>query len=108
MQRRLLASQRVSMSAASYLELFIVVHRKFGALTSRDVQEYLKEMRIEVVPFDQTGADLAREAFERFGKGRHPAGLNFGDCFSYALAKQRGEPLLCKGADFPQTDLLIA
>ena len=52
-------------------------------------------------------AEIAREAWRRFGKGRHPAGLNFGDCFSYALARVTGEPLLFKGTDFPQTDVAV-
>ena len=65
-------------------------------------------LRLVVIPVDHEQALLARDGFRRFGKGRHPAGLNFGDCFSYALAKQRGEPLLFKGNDFSQTDVLVA
>ena len=61
-----------------------------------------------VVPFDQDQAMLAGEAFRRYGKGRHAARLNFGDCFSYALAKQTGEPLLFKGGDFGLTDVVVA
>jgi ribonuclease VapC len=59
------------------------------------------------VPVDAEQADLARSAWRRYGKGRHPAGLNFGDCFSYALAKFSGEPLLAKGTDFASTDLAV-
>ena len=61
--------------------------------------------RIEIVPFDAEQAEIARAAYQRFGKGRHPANLDFGDCFSYALSKASGEPLLYKGADFRQTDV---
>ena len=62
---------------------------------------------IEIVPVDLEQATMARLAFSRFGKGRHPAGLNYGDCFSYALAKALGAPLPCKGTDFAQTDIAI-
>ncbi len=65
----------------------------------------IDKLGIEVVPVDREQALLAREAFRRFGKGRHKAGLNFGDCFAYALAKQTNEPLLYKGNDFSQTDI---
>jgi len=64
---------------------------------------------IKVEPVTKRHAEMARQAFRDFGRGSgHPAGLNFGDCFSYALAKQRGEPLLFKGNDFSQTDVLVA
>ncbi len=66
----------------------------------------MAKLAIEIVPVDQTLALMAREAFSRYGKGRHRAGLNFGDCFVYALAKYYGEPLLFLGTDFSQTDLL--
>ena len=65
----------------------------------------IDKLGIEVVPVDREQALLAREAFRRFGKGRHKAGLNCGDCFAYALAKQTNEPLLYKGNDFSQTDI---
>ena len=66
---------------------------------------FLHDLRFEIVPVTADQATLAVDAFRRFGKGRHPAGLNFGDCFSYALAKATGEPLLFKGDDFSQTDI---
>ena len=72
------------------------------------VETYLKLMSIEVVGIHATAHHLALEAFDRFGKGRHPAGLNFGDCFSYACAKTANMPSLYKGDDFPQTDILTA
>ncbi len=69
------------------------------------MQALIERLELEVVPLSDDQAKLAIEAFRRFGKGRHPAGLNFGDCFSYALAKATGEPLLSKGEDFSQTDI---
>ena len=68
----------------------------------------LERVGIEIVPFDRGLADQARSAFLRFGKGRHPAGLNMGDCAAYALAKSRGLPLLYKGGDFARTDVASA
>ena len=69
------------------------------------MQALIERLELEVVPFSDDHAKLAIEAFRRFGKGRHPAGLNYGDCFSYSLAKATGEPLLFKGDDFSQTDI---
>lgn len=65
-------------------------------------------MQVEIVPFDKGLANVAFNAWLRYGKGRHRAGLNLGDCFSYALAHQFGEPLLFKGADFSETDIIAA
>jgi ribonuclease VapC len=72
------------------------------------IDRLLAQARAEVVPFTAEHAALALEGWRRFGKGRHPAGLNLGDCFAYALAKARGEPLLFKGNDFAQTDVKAA
>ena len=72
------------------------------------MQALLEGLKLETVPLSADHARLAIDAFRRFGKGRHPAGLNFGDCFSYALAKATGEPLLFKGDDFSQTDITRA
>ncbi len=71
----------------------------------RDLRDFCARSDIEIVPFGSEHLDLAIDAFRRYGKDRHPAGLNFGDCFSYALAKATGEPLLFKGDDFSQTDI---
>lgn len=79
-----------------------------GSVGQDGLQELLTRLDVEIVAFDTGMARLAYEARLRFGKGRHPAGLNFGDCSSYALAKQRGEPLLFNGDDFTRTDLLAA
>jgi len=81
---------------------------RLGTEGIRDLDLFLATARIELVPFDATQARLAREAFRRFGKGRHPAGLNLGDCFSYALARAMNEPLLFKGNDFSRTDVIPA
>jgi ribonuclease VapC len=95
------------MSAASYVELMIIALSR--ALAGRaEVEEMLKDAQIELVPVSIDHARFAVAAFDRFGKGRHAAKLNFGDCFAYALAKERGEPLLFKGEDFARTDLVPA
>ena len=100
------ASRRTS--AATFLEASIVVQSRYGAAGIQRLDMLLESARIEVIAVDAAQARVARQAFVDFGKGRHPAGLNYGDCFSYALAQQLGEPLLCKGNDFAQTDLVLA
>ena len=94
------------MSAATWVESSIVVEARYGSDGLRDFDRLMERIAVEIVPVDLEQARAAREAFRRFGKGRHPAGLNFGDCFSYALARMLGEPLLFKGTDFSQTDLV--
>lgn len=74
----------------------------------RDLDLFVARRRMEVSPFTESQAVLAREAFRRYGKGRHPAQLNFGDCMAYALAKETGDELLFKGTDFAQTDIAVA
>jgi len=74
----------------------------------RDLDLYVARSKMEIVPFTETLARLARSAFRLYGKGRHPAQLNFGDCMAYALAKETGEELLFKGTDFGQTDIAVA
>lgn len=95
-------------SAATFAEFSIVTlyKRKFDPLAAVDA--LVARLRLQVVPVDHEQALLAREGYRRYGKGSHQAGLNLGDCFSYALAKQLGEPLLFKGNDFSQTDILRA
>ena len=94
------------MSAATWVESSLVVEARYGSDGLRDFDRLMERIAVEIVPVDLEQARAAREAFRRFGKGRHPAGLNFGDCFSYALARMLGEPLLFKGTDFSQTDLV--
>lgn len=75
---------------------------------SRNVDRLIQEAGAEVVPIDMAVGHIAITAFEQFGKGRHPAGLNLGDCFAYACARQLDVPLLCKGDDFRRTDITLA
>lgn len=93
------------MSAATLLEATIVVEARLGDAGGREFDLWLHRAEIEILGVDAEQADLARRAWRRFGRGRHPAGLNYGDCFSYALAAARDEPLLFKGADFTKTDM---
>jgi ribonuclease VapC len=92
-------------SAATLLESSIVIEARFGEAGGRELDLLLHKAQIEIEPFDQEQTEIAREAYRTYGKGRHPAGLNFGDCFSYALSVVRGEPLLYKGDDFSKTDI---
>ena len=92
-------------SAATFLEASMVIQSRFGAEGVQRLDMLLETARVEMMAVDPAQARIARQAFIDFGKGRHPAGLNFGDCFTFALARQLGEPLLCKGSDFAQTDL---
>ena len=93
------------MSAVSALESFIVLTAKKGEAGSRELDLLLHRSRIETVAVDQAQVELARKGWLLYGKGRHPAALNIGDCCSYALAKHSGEPLLFVGDDFPHTDV---
>jgi ribonuclease VapC len=92
-------------SAASFVEASIVIDNQRGYDGLRDFDLFIVSARIELVPVDTDQAHIAREAFRQYGKGRHPAALNFGDCFSYALAKATGFTLLFKGNDFLKTDI---
>ena len=94
-------------SAATVVETGLVLLGRFGEGADPQLDRLLKGLQVEVVPVDETQATLAREGALRFGKGRHPAGLNFGDCFTYALAADRGEPVLFVGEDFSRTDLSL-
>jgi ribonuclease VapC len=92
-------------SAFSVLESNIIALSRKGRTGQLDLEALLQELDLTSVPFDAEQGQIARQAWNRFGKGRHPAALNIGDCCSYALARSVGAPLLCKGNDFPQTDL---
>ncbi len=92
-------------SAATHVEASIVISVRHGPAGLHDFDRLLDRAGFEIVPVDAEQALAARSAFQRFGKGRHPAALNYGDCFSYALAATRGEPLLFKGNDFGLTDV---
>ncbi len=93
------------MTAASWLEAAIVAGGRSAGRTERDFDELISDAGIEVVPVTHQLARDARAAWRQWGRGNHPAALNFGDCFSYALARERGEPLLFKGEDFARTDV---
>lgn len=93
------------MSAASYLEAAIVIEARFGEPGGRELDLWLHRAGVDLVSVDVAQSDAARAAYRRYGKGRHRAGLNYGDCFSYALAHVSGQPLLFTGADFAQTDI---
>jgi ribonuclease VapC len=96
------------MAAPSYVESCIVVAARLGPAALQKFERFLQDAQIEIVPFSKNAARVAIDAFIRFGKGRHPAGLNFGDCMSYALARTEVMPLLFKGDDFRLTDVEAA
>lgn len=97
-------SQRL-ISAATLLEVAMVLETRLGEAAGRELDLWLLKAGIDIVAVDPDQIEVARRAWRRFGKGRHPAGLNYGDCFSYALAFMRQEPLLFKGDDFSKTDI---
>jgi ribonuclease VapC len=92
-------------SAVSYVEAAIVIDSSRDPVSSRRFDDFFREAQVGIESVTPQQARIAREAFRDFGKGRHRAGLNFGDCFAYALAKVTGEPLLFKGDDFCHTDI---
>jgi ribonuclease VapC len=94
--------------ACCFLEASMVLLSRRKEDSLRDLDLYIARSGMEIVPFTESQARLARAAFERYGKGRHAAGLNFGDCMAYALARESGEELLFKGNDFAQTDVAVA
>ena len=96
------------LSAANLLEASIVVEARKGEAGGRELDLLLYRGEIEVVAVDRDQAEAARAAWRRFGKGRHPAALNYGDCFAYALARTRRLPLLFRGDDFTRTDIAVA
>lgn len=98
-------AERRLISAANALEAGLVLEAKRGEAAGREFDLFLQRAQIEVVAVDFDQVEMARLAWRMYGKGRHPAALNFGDCFAYAWARTSGEPLLAKGVDFGQTDL---
>ena len=96
------------MAAPSYVETCIVVAARHGPAAIQKLEHFLQNSEMEIVPFTRNAARVAADAFVRYGKGRHRAGLNFGDCMSYALAKTELMPLLFKGDDFRLTDVEAA
>jgi ribonuclease VapC len=101
----ILSAEERRICSFSVLETGSVIQSRKGPSGRLIFDSLCDELLLDIVPFTAEHLRLARQAWERFGKGRHPAGLNLGDCCSYALARATGHPLLCKGNDFPQTDL---
>jgi ribonuclease VapC len=95
------------LGAATRVELGIVVEARQGPAATADLRLVLDSLHVNIVPFDEAQAEIAVAAWRRFGKGRHPAGLNLGDCYSYAVSRSEGVPLLFVGDDFSQTDVLM-
>ena len=98
---------RALMSAASFVELGIVLEARFGPVGGAVAERFTREGGIEIVPLETEQARLAIEAWRRFGKGHHRAGLNYGDCFTYALAASAQLPVLCVGDDFAHSDIEV-
>jgi ribonuclease VapC len=95
------------MPAAIRVELGIVIEARLGPGGQDVVERFLRDAQVDIVPVDVDLAERAMSGWRRYGKGRHPAGLNFGDCFTYALAERTGHPVLCTGDDFAATDIRV-
>ena len=106
--RAMIAAESRLISAASYLEAAIIVDARRGPEAGRDLDEFVDRIGLSVEPVTRDQARIARQAYRSYGRGNHPAGLNFGDCFAFALAVASGQPLLFKGVDFAHTDLAPA
>ena len=102
------ADPRRLASAFTVLETGIVAEARKGEAGGRELDLLLHRIGLECVPFTASHGEVARDAWRRFGKGRHPANLNIGDCCAYALSRISGEPLLFKGEDFARTDVIRA
>ncbi|MXW47479.1 MAG: type II toxin-antitoxin system VapC family toxin [Gammaproteobacteria bacterium] len=96
-----------NMSAVSFVETSLVLVSRFGEKAMQEIDNFIGKAQIKIRSVDENQALIARRAFLEFGKGRHPANLNFGDCFAYALAKGLDQPLLFKGEDFSKTDVKL-
>jgi ribonuclease VapC len=108
LRRRLAETAQTRIGAPTCMEAGIVLVARYGARGRTLLARFLQENHIETVPFTERHTEIAIDAFSRYGKGRHPAGLNLGDCLTYATAYLAGEPLLQVGDDFVQTDLELA
>ncbi|MQW88524.1 type II toxin-antitoxin system VapC family toxin [Sinorhizobium saheli] len=107
-EQKVVDASRRFMSAATVLEIAIVIEARLGEAGAAELDLWLHKAGVEIIAVDADQIAAARRAWRSYGKGRHPAGLNYGDCFSYALAKTRNEPLLFKGDDFSRTDIEAA
>jgi ribonuclease VapC len=108
LRERVAGSEQVGIGAPTVLESSLVLCARLGHVGKTLLARFLQEAEVEVVEFTADHWTVAADAFIAYGKGRHRAGLNFGDCMTYAVAKLAGQPLLCLGADFPATDLELA
>jgi len=108
MEEALAAASTIGIAAPGLVEAYMVCEGRAGENGARQLDALLERLGPEIVPFTAELAGIAQEGWRRFGKGRHPASLNLGDCFAYALAKARNEPLLFKGDDFSRTDVKAA
>jgi len=103
----LVSDDALGIGAPTLAESGIVLSARIGVTGRTLLYRFVEEANIQVVPFEEVHWDVAVDAFSRFGKGRHPAALNFGDCLTYAVASLADEPLLCLGDDFSRTDLTV-
>lgn len=108
MGKALLAASICRISPVNYVEAAVIADNNSNPVLRRKLDDLLRDASISIETITPKQAEIAREAYRDFGKGRHKAGLNLGDCFAYALAKEMDEPLLCKGNDFRHTDVEIA
>ena len=109
LEEKIAAAPVVGIGAPTLVETLMVLSSRFGReVAGRHLEGFLSRSEVSVVSFSEEHARAAAEAFARFGKGRHRAGLNFGDCMSYAVARLAGQPLLGTGSDFAKTDLKLA
>ncbi len=102
------SATKCRVSAVSYVEAAVVIDSSRDPVASRRFDDFFRASSVVIEAVSSSQAEIARQAYRDFGKGRHQAGLNFGDCFAYALAKEAGEPLLFKGDDFRHTDIEVA
>lgn len=101
----IVSSRKRAMSVANWLEATIVVESRGDPVASSSLDQFIRDAQIGLIDVTVEQTELARNAWRKFGRGKHRASLNFGDCFAYSLAKMRNEPLLFKGDDFAQTDV---
>lgn len=107
-RRKLVEAPVLAVGAATLVEAAIVLSARLGRDMRGSIARFIEENQVITIPFTEGHYGLAVTAWLKYGKGRHPAGLNFGDCMAYATAKAAEMPLLCVGDDFPQTDLPLA
>jgi ribonuclease VapC len=103
--QRIAEAPVIAVGAPTLVEAALVLSARLRGDPRPLLTPFLREAEVEIIPFTSDHYELALDAFQRYGKGRHPAGLNFGDCLTYAVAKMSGFPLLFTGSDFSQTDL---